>query len=106
MAGSCCHPTEVEGVGLRCKESLLSNIKHFGVSGLVSMEVRVEITSQNMVSRPETVAKYIAEELEQGRLVEVTADKLEGLKVHLRWLGVIPKKSNPSKWRLIVDLSP
>ena len=55
--------------------------------------------------RPETIAKYIAEELERGRLVEVPADKLEGIKVHLSLFGVIPKKSNHSKWRLILDLS-
>ncbi len=29
----------------------------------------------------------------------------QDLRVHCSPFGVIPKKSNPSKWRLIVDLS-
>ena len=49
------------------------------------------------------VNKYLKEELEYGRLMKVQPP-LASL-VHVSKLGVIPKKHQPGKWRLIVDLS-
>ena len=69
---------------------------------------RLRSRTQNMSSaneRPEIVSKYTAHEQVQGRLVEVSARKTEQWKVHPSPFGVIPQKSNPHKWRLIVDLS-
>ena len=51
------------------------------------------------------VDRYIRQEQEQGRIVELPPTVAEQLGVHVSLFGVIPKKSNPSKWRLIVDLS-
>ena len=48
------------------------------------------------------VTEYIAEELAKGRVVELTINEAESLGVHC---SVIPKKSSPDKWRLILDLS-
>ncbi len=52
--------------------------------------------------KPNIVSKYIEEELEKGRLLVVEDS---GLGIHCSPFGVIPKKSNPNKWRLILDLS-
>ena len=49
------------------------------------------------------VDKYLKEELESSRLVEVQSPLAEV--IHTSKLGVIPKKHQPGKWRLIVDLS-
>ena len=51
------------------------------------------------------VDRYIRKEQEQGRIVELPPKVAEQLGVHVSPFSVIPKKSNPSKWRLIVDLS-
>ncbi len=55
--------------------------------------------------RPEVVKDYIEEELARGRILEVSDKETQDLLVHCRPFGVIPKKSNPNKWRLILDLS-
>ena len=51
----------------------------------------------------EVVDKYLKEELSAGRLVGPLAQPPPGLQVSR--FGVIPKTSQPGKWRLIVDLS-
>ncbi len=59
----------------------------------------------NMVSareHPEVVEKYLAEEKSMGR-IGVLPPFSSGYQTSL--FGVIPKKSKPGKWRLIVDLS-
>ena len=52
--------------------------------------------------KPDIVSRYIDDELVKGRLSVVDEGVLE---VHCSPFGVIPKKSNPNKWRLILDLS-
>ena len=49
------------------------------------------------------VDKYLKEELECGRLLQVQPP-LAG-NIHVSKMGVIPKKHQAGKWRLIVDLS-
>ena len=49
------------------------------------------------------VDKYILEERNHSRLVEVQPSQAGD--VHVSKIGVIPKKRQPGKWRLIVDLS-
>ena len=54
-------------------------------------------------SNTDVVDRYLKEELDQGHLIPVQPP-LAG-NVHISKLGVIPKKHQPGKWRLIVDLS-
>ena len=54
-------------------------------------------------SNSSVVDKYLKDELERSRLVEVQSPLAEV--IHTSKLGVIPKKHQPGKWRLIVDLS-
>ena len=51
----------------------------------------------------EVVDRYIEEEVSCNRLVEVQSHFAGS--VHISKLGVIPKKHQPGKWRMIVDLS-
>ena len=64
--------------------------------------------SRNMVSadeHPEVVTKYLQEEVEKGRVIHLELEAGRALGVHVSPFGVIPKKSKPNKWRLILDLS-
>ena len=54
-------------------------------------------------SNSSVVDKYLKEELEHGRLVVV--ESMQAGDIHVSKLGVIPKKHQPGKWRLIVNLS-
>ena len=55
----------------------------------------------SVLTNPETVSKYIDEEVAAGRLVPVLAPS----GVQISPIGIIPKSSQPGKFRLIVDLS-
>ena len=64
------------------------------------------LSCRNMRSageNPHVVANYLEAELLAGRLVRV--DPSADLRVHLSPFGVIPKRGQPDKWRLINDLS-
>ena len=89
-------------------EYLLRGIRQGFRIGFDREKCRLQSRTQNMSSaneRPEIVGKYTAHEQAHGRLVEVSARKAEQWKVHPSPFGVIPKKSNPHKWSLIVDIS-
>ena len=65
------------------------------------------LSCRNMRSageNPHVVANYLEAELLAGRLVRV--DPSADLRVHLSPFGVIPKRGQPDKWRLINDLCP
>ena len=50
------------------------------------------------------VEDYLAKEVMEGRVVEITNEtSIPGLQISP--FGIIPKKSSPGNWRLIVDLS-
>ena len=51
----------------------------------------------------EVVVKYLHKELELGRIASVPHESSS--LIHTSSFGVIPKKNQPGKWRLIVDLS-
>ena len=53
---------------------------------------------------PQVVEEYLAEELEEGRVVG-QLDLQKYPQVQVSPFGVIPKSHQPNKWRLIVDLS-
>ena len=66
----------------------------------------LQSASTNMPSadlHPEVIDKYLQDELECNRLVEVPYSNAS--LVHISRFGAIPKKRQPGKWRLIVDLS-
>ena len=62
-------------------------------------------SGKNMASakkNPEVVQAYIDSEVDTGRLMPVQD---EHPNIHTSSFGVIPKRSQPGKWRLIVNLS-
>ena len=54
-------------------------------------------------SNSSVVDNYLKEELEHSRLIVV--ESMQAGDIHVSELGVIPKKHQPRKWRLIVELS-
>ena len=75
-------------------------------TGCRCKEVDLRSSSSNMSAaelNPEVVNRYIKEEVSCHRLFEVNS--LGAVSVHVSKLGVIPKKHQPGKWRMIVDLS-
>ena len=54
---------------------------------------------------PEVVDDYLAVEKSFGRLGVIPQHLLPAIPIHISPFGVIPKKSKPGKWRLIIDLS-
>ena len=70
---------------------------------------QLRAAKHNMLSageHPEVVSKYLEEEWQMGRIgLAGTLEEAKMLGIHCSPFGVIPKKSKPGKWRLIVDLS-
>ena len=54
---------------------------------------------------PEIVSEYLEGELRHGQLAELDEGIAKAVGVHISPFAVIPKKSRPNKWRLILDLS-
>ena len=52
---------------------------------------------------PDIVINYLKKELDLGRVAAVPHEAVS--LIHTSSFGVIPKKSQPGKWRFIVDLS-
>ncbi len=62
----------------------------------------------NMLSaldHPQVVDDYLAMETSLGRVGSIPQEDIGAISVHTSPFGVIPKKSRPGKWRLILDLS-
>lgn len=62
---------------------------------------------RNMISayeHPEVVSEYLRAECEANRVIKLPFDPVM-VKLHISRFGVIPKRNNPGKWRLILDLS-
>ena len=71
-------------------------------SGLQAAEVVKNMHSARM--HPEPIDNYIKEELRHGRIIRLKDDeRSKGIRVSR--FGVIPKRHQPGKWRLITDLS-
>ena len=67
---------------------------------------KLQLVSSNMPlanSHPEVIDNYLRDKLECNRLVEVPPS--EASVIHISRFRVIPKKRQPGRWRLIVDLS-
>ena len=74
--------------------------------GCQGREKDLRSSSSNMSAadlNSEVVDRYIEEEVSNNRLVEVQPHFAGS--VHISKLGVIPKKHQPGKWRMTVDLS-
>ena len=66
----------------------------------------VQQESANMwVKDEQVVTEYIKKEVEADRLITLPTAEAARLGIHCSPLGIIPKKSQPGKWRLIVNLS-
>ena len=64
-------------------------------------------SASNMISaaqNPEPVQKYVDNELAEQRIIGPFAASAAG-EAHVSRFGVIPKRHQPGKWRLILDLS-
>ena len=76
--------------------------------GYDTNQIQLRSSRSNMASareHPEVVQTYLQEELTQGRIGVVTPYPHIAKICHISPFGVIPKKSKPGKWRLILDLS-
>jgi len=81
----------------------------FKVGYNVFTKKELKSSSYNMPSameHPQVVSDYISKEVRASRVLLV-GHKDDPLvkEIHLSPFGVIPKKSKPNKWRLIIDLS-
>ena len=61
--------------------------------------------SNMKISDPQAVTAYLANELVENRLVQMSATKAEAKGIHCSPMGLIPKRTGLGKWCLIVDLS-
>lgn len=70
-------------------------------------KTRLRPSGSNLLSvmnNPQTVQRYLEEELREGRMVGPLGQE-EAQLVHVSPIGIIPKSHKPGKWRLIHDLS-
>ena len=71
--------------------------------------VQFQSAKSNMQSareHPQIIDDYLCKECAAGRILgPFTPHSVQGIHVHMNRFGVIPKKSQPGKWRLITDLS-
>ena len=64
--------------------------------------------SSNMASaleHPDVVTDYLQQEVALNRMVVISPTQVPLIHCQISPFGVIPKKTKPGKWRLIVDLS-
>ena len=74
--------------------------------GCLSSAPKLRLASSIMLSairHPDVIEKYLHDELEANWLVEVIGVGIDA--IHIPRFGTIPKKHQPGKWHLIVDLS-
>ena len=90
--------------------------KHYILSGIeYGFRVGYDYANHTLVARgrnmssalehPEVVDNYLAAEKSLGRVGVVPKGSAAEKACHVSPFGVIPKKSKPGKWRLIIDLS-
>ena len=57
------------------------------------------------LEKPDVIQEYMEKEVARGRVVGLIDLDLASPSTQISLFGVIPKSSQPRKWRLIVDLS-
>ena len=90
------------------KEYILSGIKNGFRVGFNYRHKSLVARTSNMASareHPDIVDNYLLGEKSQGRIGSVPESSPLAQACHTSPFGVIPKKSKPGKWRLIIDLS-
>jgi len=89
-------------------------VQYGGISGgfrigFDKQSVDLESSRSNMLSveeHPQVVSSYIETEVGANCMLLIgTREEAQKLAIHCSPFGVIPKKSKPGKWRLILDLS-
>ena len=101
MTALICHP-DVE-----LQEYILNGISRGFRVGFDHNSHRTRSAQSNMPSaqeHPEPVREYLQTEIEAGRVIE-PLDRASFPLVQISCFGVIPKRGQPNKWRLILDLS-
>ena len=86
---------------------VLDGIAHGFSSGFDASRVALRSSLRNMHSateHPDVIDEYLATEIAKGRVAGPFATP-PFLNLHCSPFGVIPKKGQPGKWRLILDLS-
>ncbi len=90
-------------------ETILQGIKVGFRVGFDPGRATLKEKDGNMASASEqtgVISKYLEDELEQGRVIRAgTSQEAQELGIHCNPFGVIPKKNQPGKFRLIVSLS-
>ncbi len=108
------HPTNLASMGkIAAKTPRQGASRLCGRRHKVRLRIGVDPTrgfmsaKQNMASanmNPTIIEDYIQKEKEAGRLLGPFTGETTPT-VHINRIGVIPKKRQPNKWRLITDLS-
>ena len=63
---------------------------------------RLSSSPKNVLCQPSVVADYLANELHAGRILGIIPRHLRD-SIHISSFGVIPKRHQVNKWRLILD---
>lgn len=84
-------------------EYIINGISHGFRIGFDHTSWGGRVRLKSALDNPRVVEHYLEEEFEASCIVEVHTE--DGLITRESSFGVIPKKSQPNKWRLIVDLS-
>ena len=87
---------------------ILGGIRNGFRIGFNRSRVCLKSRGTNMLSATEqsqVVAKYLGEELQASRIVEIRRQEQGLPRIQFSPFGVIPKTNRPGKWRLIIDLS-
>ena len=87
---------------------ILGGIRNGFRIGFDRSRVCLKSRGTNMLSATEqsqVVAKYLGEELQASRIVEIRRQEQGLPRIQFSPFGVIPKNNRPGKWRLIIDLS-
>ena len=97
----CSHPDQAQ------VDFVISGLSQGFHLGFNSLAVSLQSASHNMPStslQPTVIDQYLLKELEKGRIAgPFSISPIPHL--HVSRFGIIPKKYQPGKWRLILDLS-
>ena len=93
---------------IQFRDFILTGIERGFKIGFDARSIVFKSARRNMVSafdHSEVIDEYLAGEKAMGRVGSVANYPFVASHCHTSPFGVIPKKSKPGKWRLIVDLS-
>jgi len=88
-----------------CTRYILSGIENGFCIGLATSQL-LKSATKNMLcayQHANIVDEYLYKEVEAGNILGLFPTLLAA-QIHINWIGVIPKKHQPGKWHLIMDL--